>query len=129
MKSFLIHRKVRSVRNSMCTLCRVYSPKFFKFTSRRNRKIIDKFTRRRKNPATIAFHNFLDRALVSEPDNSSGRPITKSTSTPASLQTIVRMHAGNNSSLHHKVSVKRNANWFLAEKIKAFIFLSAKLNS
>ncbi|XP_034183521.1 uncharacterized protein LOC117605855 [Osmia lignaria lignaria] len=44
-----------------------------------------------------------DRALVSEPDNSSNRTITKSTSTPASLQAIVRVHGGNNSSLHHKI--------------------------
>lgn len=48
---------------------------------------------------------FSDRALVSEPENSSGRTITKSTSTPASLQAIVRVHGGNNSSLHHKVSI------------------------
>ncbi|XP_076384843.1 uncharacterized protein LOC117228049 isoform X2 [Megalopta genalis] len=43
-----------------------------------------------------------DRALVSEPETS-GRTITKSTSTPASLQAIVRVHGGNNSSLHHKI--------------------------
>lgn len=48
---------------------------------------------------------FSDRALVSEPENSSGRTITKSTSTPASLQAIVRVHGGNNSSLHHKVNI------------------------
>lgn len=41
---------------------------------------------------------------MSEPDSSSGRTITKSTSTPASLQAIVRVHGGNNGSLHHKVS-------------------------
>ncbi|KAI4503391.1 hypothetical protein M0802_001613 [Mischocyttarus mexicanus] len=47
-----------------------------------------------------------DRALVHEPDNSSGRPITKSTSTPASLQTIVRIHGNNSTSLHHKECLK-----------------------
>ncbi|KAK1127009.1 hypothetical protein K0M31_004623 [Melipona bicolor] len=45
---------------------------------------------------------FSDRALVSEPDSSSGRTIIKSTSTPASLQAIVKVHGGNNGSLHHK---------------------------
>ncbi|XP_076662146.1 uncharacterized protein LOC143365660 [Halictus rubicundus] len=43
-----------------------------------------------------------DRALVSEPETS-GRTITKSTSTPASLQAMVRVHGGNSSSLHHKI--------------------------
>ncbi|KZC07370.1 Atrial natriuretic peptide-converting enzyme, partial [Dufourea novaeangliae] len=43
-----------------------------------------------------------DRALVSEPDTT-GRTITKSTSTPASLQAIVRVHGGNSGSLHHKI--------------------------
>ncbi|XP_046818808.1 uncharacterized protein LOC124424171 isoform X1 [Vespa crabro] len=50
-----------------------------------------------------------DRALVHEPENSSGRPITKSTSTPASLQTIVRTHGSNSTSLHHKI-IKDMAN-------------------
>ncbi|KAK2578908.1 hypothetical protein KPH14_011122 [Odynerus spinipes] len=44
-----------------------------------------------------------DRALVPESENLSGRPITKSTSTPASLQTIVRTHGSNSTSLHHKI--------------------------
>lgn len=46
-----------------------------------------------------------DRALISEPDNQSTRPITKSTSTPASLQTIVKFHGSNNPSFHHRVSI------------------------
>lgn len=54
---------------------------------------------------------FSDRALVSEPENSSGRTITKSTSTPASLQAIVRVHGGNNSSLHHKVSISSEGEY------------------
>lgn len=53
---------------------------------------------------------FSDRALVSEPENSSGRTITKSTSTPASLQAIVRVHGGNNSSLHQKVNIPNEGN-------------------
>lgn len=44
------------------------------------------------------------RALVPETDNPPGSPITKSMSTPASLQTIVRFHNGSNMSLHHRVS-------------------------
>ena len=59
---------------------------------------------------------FSDRALVSEPDSSSGRTIIKSTSTPASLQAIVKVHGGNNGSLHHKVStVPPNGGVFNAQ--------------
>ena len=42
--------------------------------------------------------------MVPEIENPPGSPITKSISTPASLQTIVRFHNGSNMSLHHRVS-------------------------
>ncbi|XP_011298034.1 uncharacterized protein [Fopius arisanus] len=43
------------------------------------------------------------RALIPESENPPGSPITKSMSTPASLQTIVRFHSGSNMSLHHRI--------------------------
>ncbi|XP_032685944.1 uncharacterized protein LOC116851037 isoform X2 [Odontomachus brunneus] len=70
-----------------------------------------------------------DRALVSEPDNSSGRPITKSTSTPASLQTIVRMHAGNNSSLHHKIIRDMTSSHYVTTGRLRFKFVQVLLNA
>ncbi|KYN29072.1 Atrial natriuretic peptide-converting enzyme [Trachymyrmex cornetzi] len=70
-----------------------------------------------------------DRALVSEPDNSSGRPITKSTSTPASLQTIVRMHAGNNSSLHHKIIRDMTGSHYVTTGRLRFRFVQVLLNA
>ncbi|XP_019885727.1 atrial natriuretic peptide-converting enzyme isoform X2 [Ooceraea biroi] len=70
-----------------------------------------------------------DRALVSEPDNSSGRPITKSTSTPASLQTIVRMHAGNNSSLHHKIIRDMTNSHYVTTGRLRFRFVQVLLNA
>ncbi|XP_050446690.1 atrial natriuretic peptide-converting enzyme [Cataglyphis hispanica] len=69
-----------------------------------------------------------DRALVSEPDNSSGRPITKSTSTPASLQTIVRMH-GNNSSLHHKIIRDMTSSHYVTTGRLRFRFIQILLNA
>ncbi|XP_011702665.1 PREDICTED: atrial natriuretic peptide-converting enzyme isoform X2 [Wasmannia auropunctata] len=70
-----------------------------------------------------------DRALVSEPDNSSGRPITKSSSTPASLQTIVRMHAGNNSSLHHKIIRDMTGSHYVTTGRLRFRFVQVLLNA
>ncbi|XP_072749852.1 uncharacterized protein [Anoplolepis gracilipes] len=70
-----------------------------------------------------------DRALVLEPDNSSGRPITKSTSTPASLQTIVRMHAGNNSSLHHKIIRDMTSSHYVTTGRLRFRFIQILLNA
>ncbi|XP_077279868.1 uncharacterized protein LOC143907164 [Temnothorax americanus] len=70
-----------------------------------------------------------DRALVSEPDNSSGRPITKSTSTPASLQTIVKMHAGNNSSLHHKIIRDMTGSHYVTTGRLRFRFVQVLLNA
>ncbi|XP_025270509.1 uncharacterized protein LOC105249312 isoform X1 [Camponotus floridanus] len=69
-----------------------------------------------------------DRALVSEPDNSSGRPITKSTSTPASLQTIVRIH-GNNSSLHHKIIKDMTSSHYVTTGRLRFRFIQILLNA
>jgi corin len=44
------------------------------------------------------------RALTGNDVNSNGSAaLTKSMSTPASLQTIVRFHHGSNMSLHHRV--------------------------
>jgi corin len=44
-------------------------------------------------------------ALTGNDINSNGNAaLTKSISTPASLQTIVRFHHGSNMSLHHRVS-------------------------
>lgn len=40
--------------------------------------------------------------------NGNGNIITKSVSTPASLQTIVRFHNGSNMSLHHRVRLSQN---------------------
>ncbi|XP_012537238.2 uncharacterized protein LOC105837206 isoform X1 [Monomorium pharaonis] len=70
-----------------------------------------------------------DRALVSEPDNSSGRPITKSSSTPASLQTIVRMHAGNNNSLHHKIIRDMTGSHYVTTGRLRFRFVQVLLNA
>lgn len=46
--------------------------------------------------------------MVPDMENPPGSPITKSISTPASLQTIVRFHSGSNMSLHHRVNSKSN---------------------
>lgn len=46
-----------------------------------------------------------DQSVVAEAlEDPNTSPITKSHSTPASLQTIVRFHNGSNMSLHHRVS-------------------------
>lgn len=45
-----------------------------------------------------------------ENDNNGNTTITKSASTPASLQTIVRFHNGSNMSLHHRVSYGKALN-------------------
>lgn len=41
---------------------------------------------------------------IEEVEANGNGTITKSASTPASLQTIVRFHNGSNMSLHHRVS-------------------------
>lgn len=51
-------------------------------------------------------HNGICRTPLAIEDDGSNSPITKSVSTPASLQTIVRFHNGSNMSLHHKVIIR-----------------------
>lgn len=46
------------------------------------------------------------KAQQATEDAGNGTIITKSVSTPASLQTIVRFHNGSNMSLHHRVSLR-----------------------
>ncbi|KAG6796821.1 hypothetical protein HZU73_07807 [Apis mellifera caucasica] len=70
-----------------------------------------------------------DRALVSEPENSSGRTITKSTSTPASLQAIVRVHGGNNSSLHHKIISDMASSHYVTNGGLRFRFVQVFFNA
>lgn len=56
--------------------------------------------------------------------NGNGTIITKSVSTPASLQTIVRFHNGSNMSLHHRVSLSLIINEILIHTyIKYSLFL------
>ncbi|XP_076684868.1 uncharacterized protein LOC143377485 [Andrena cerasifolii] len=70
-----------------------------------------------------------DRALVSEPDSTSGRTITKSTSTPASLQTIVRVHGGNNNSLHHKIIRDMTSSHYVTTGRLRFRFVQVFFNA
>ncbi|XP_033366977.1 uncharacterized protein LOC117243520 [Bombus vosnesenskii] len=70
-----------------------------------------------------------DRALVSEPDSSSGRTITKSTSTPASLQAIVRVHGGNNGSLHHKIISDMTSRHYVTNGSLRFRFVQVFFNA
>ncbi|XP_043259003.1 uncharacterized protein LOC122401117 [Colletes gigas] len=69
------------------------------------------------------------RALVSEPDSSSGRTITKSTSTPASLQAIVRVHGGNNGSLHHKIIRDMTSSHYVTTGRLRFRFVQVFFNA
>ncbi|XP_076280974.1 uncharacterized protein LOC143209360 [Lasioglossum baleicum] len=68
-----------------------------------------------------------DRALVSEPETS-GRAITKSTSTPASLQAIVRVHGGNTSSLHHKIIRDMTGSHYVTTRRFRFRFVQVFFN-
>ncbi|XP_076753401.1 uncharacterized protein LOC143424905 [Xylocopa sonorina] len=70
-----------------------------------------------------------DRAMVSEPDSTSGRTITKSTSTPASLQTIVRVHGGNNGSLHHKIIRDMTSSHYVTTGRLRFRFVQVLFNA
>ncbi|XP_017876695.1 atrial natriuretic peptide-converting enzyme-like [Ceratina calcarata] len=70
-----------------------------------------------------------DRALVPEPDNASGRTITKSTSTPASLQTIVRVHGGNNGSLRHKIIRDMTSSHYVTNGRLRFRFVQVLFNA
>ncbi|KAG7205357.1 hypothetical protein KM043_007357 [Ampulex compressa] len=70
-----------------------------------------------------------DRALVSEPENPSSRPITKSTSTPASLQTIVRIHGGNSGSLHHKIIRDMTSSHYVTTGRLRFRFVQVLVNA
>ncbi|XP_076228713.1 uncharacterized protein LOC116431886 isoform X2 [Nomia melanderi] len=69
-----------------------------------------------------------DRALVSEPETS-GRTITKSTSTPASLQAIVRVHGGNNGSLHHKIIRDMTGSHYVTNGRLRFRFVQLFFNA
>ncbi|KAK9306878.1 hypothetical protein QLX08_002524 [Tetragonisca angustula] len=70
-----------------------------------------------------------DRALVSEPDSSSGRTIIKSTSTPASLQAIVKVHGGNNGSLHHKIISDMASRHYVTNGRLRFRFVQVFFNA
>ncbi|XP_017789542.1 PREDICTED: atrial natriuretic peptide-converting enzyme-like [Habropoda laboriosa] len=70
-----------------------------------------------------------DRALVSEPYSSSSRTITKSTSTPASLQAIVRVHGGNNGSLHHKIMKDVSGSHYVTTGRLRFRFVQVFFNA
>lgn len=50
----------------------------------------------------------LNKVQQADDDGTGNTTITKSASTPASLQTIVRFHNGSNMSLHHRVSLSSN---------------------
>lgn len=50
----------------------------------------------------------LNKVQQADDDGTGNTTITKSASTPASLQTIVRFHNGSNMSLHHRVSLYSN---------------------
>lgn len=58
-------------------------------------------------PRTPVKHNggLISKVKTPDEDPNGNSMITKSASTPASLQTIVRFHNGSNMSLHHRVSV------------------------
>ncbi|XP_044580034.1 atrial natriuretic peptide-converting enzyme-like isoform X2 [Cotesia glomerata] len=53
-------------------------------------------------PHKHIFSKIQGKISTTEPEPP-GSPITKSISTPASLQTIVRFHSGSNMSLHHRI--------------------------
>lgn len=57
-------------------------------------------------PPRTPVKNSLVKPAQLEEDPNSNAALTKSASTPASLQTIVRFHNGSSMSLHHRVSQK-----------------------
>ncbi|XP_051156436.1 uncharacterized protein LOC127278666 isoform X2 [Leptopilina boulardi] len=68
-----------------------------------------------------------DRALTEHPP---GSPITKSMSTPASLQTIVRFHSGSNMSFNHKIirDMRRPSSHFVTRGRFRFRFAQVLAN-
>ncbi|XP_043476441.1 atrial natriuretic peptide-converting enzyme-like [Leptopilina heterotoma] len=68
-----------------------------------------------------------DRALTENPP---GSPITKSMSTPASLQTIVRFHSGSNMSFNHKIirDMRRPSSHFVTRGRFRFRFAQILAN-
>ncbi|XP_077291276.1 atrial natriuretic peptide-converting enzyme-like [Arctopsyche grandis] len=58
-------------------------------------------------------------------------PLTKSASTPASLQTIVRFHNGSNMSLHHKIirDMRRSSNPYVTQGRLKFRFVQVLINA
>ncbi|KAF6214052.1 hypothetical protein GE061_011783 [Apolygus lucorum] len=68
-------------------------------------------------------------AIVPDPNTS---PITKSHSTPASLQTIVRFHNGSNMSLHHRQIIRdmrRPSNHYITSGRLKFQFVQVLVNA
>lgn len=62
-----------------------------------------------RTPPTKLQNGLLTKIKDAVEDDANGNTtITKSASTPASLQTIVRFHNGSNMSLHHRVCVPYN---------------------
>ncbi|XP_034945531.1 atrial natriuretic peptide-converting enzyme-like isoform X2 [Chelonus insularis] len=68
---------------------------------------------------------------ISEKENSPGSPITKSMSTPASLQTIVRFHSGSNMSLHHRIirDMRRPSGHYVFGERFRFRFVQVLVNA
>ncbi|XP_033209606.1 atrial natriuretic peptide-converting enzyme-like isoform X2 [Belonocnema kinseyi] len=71
------------------------------------------------------------RALAPESENPPGSPITKSMSTPASLQTIVRFHTGSNMSLHHRIirDIRRPSSHYVTSGRLRFRFAQVLANA
>ncbi|KAK9505394.1 hypothetical protein O3M35_009463 [Rhynocoris fuscipes] len=73
-----------------------------------------------------------DQSVVSEAlEDPNTSPITKSHSTPASLQTIVRFHNGSNMSLHHRIirDMRRPSNHYLTNGRLKFQFVQVLVNA
>ncbi|XP_058798325.1 atrial natriuretic peptide-converting enzyme-like [Phymastichus coffea] len=67
------------------------------------------------------------RALAPDPENPPGSPITKSMSTPASLQTIVRCPNGSNMSLHHRIMRRPSSHYVTRGRLR-FRFAQVLVN-
>ncbi|XP_024083627.1 atrial natriuretic peptide-converting enzyme isoform X2 [Cimex lectularius] len=69
-----------------------------------------------------------DETVPNDPNTS---PITKSHSTPASLQTIVRFHNGSNMSLHHRIirDMRRPSNHYITSGRLRFQFVQVIFNA
>lgn len=67
---------------------------------------------------------------VDQPSDPNTSPITKSHSTPASLQTIVRFHSGSTMSLHHKVIISFSIllSYKLLNRIHFFIIFNVLIS-